>query len=87
MLAFLYFVNADDMLGPMSEQEWHGAVRLIYAALVELLPAPGTRILLVTGTDCENRLVAGRRRRGQPNAKWLILPTPCAARRDLIPTA
>jgi hypothetical protein len=30
---FLYFVNADDMLGPMSEEEWHGAVRLIHAAL------------------------------------------------------
>ena len=32
-LAFLYFVNADDMLGPMSEEEWHGASRLIHAAL------------------------------------------------------
>jgi len=30
---FLYFVNADDMLGPMSEEEWHGAVRLIHAVL------------------------------------------------------
>jgi hypothetical protein len=33
MLAFLYFVNADDMLGPMTEEEWHGAVRLIHAVL------------------------------------------------------
>jgi len=32
-LIFLYFVNADDMLGPMSEEEWHGAVRLIHAVL------------------------------------------------------
>jgi hypothetical protein len=32
-LAFLYFVNADDMLGPMSEQEWHGANRLVHAVL------------------------------------------------------
>jgi hypothetical protein len=32
-LVFLYFVNADDMLGPTSEEEWHGAVRLIHAAL------------------------------------------------------
>ena len=32
-LVFLYFVNADDMLGPMSEDEWHGASRLIHAAL------------------------------------------------------
>ncbi len=32
-LAFLYFLNADDMLGPMSEEEWHGAVRLIHAVL------------------------------------------------------
>jgi hypothetical protein len=32
-LIFLYFVNADDMLGPMSEEEWHGAVRLIHAML------------------------------------------------------
>jgi hypothetical protein len=32
-LAFVYFVNADDMLGPMSEEEWHGAVRLIHAVL------------------------------------------------------
>lgn len=32
-LVFLYFVNADDMLGPMSEEEWNGAVRLIHAAL------------------------------------------------------
>jgi hypothetical protein len=33
VLVFLYFVNADDMLGPMSEEEWHGAVRLIRAVL------------------------------------------------------
>jgi len=33
LLVFLYFVNADDMLGPMSEEEWHGAVRLIHAVL------------------------------------------------------
>ncbi|HTR67186.1 MAG TPA: hypothetical protein VMH85_15515 [Terriglobales bacterium] len=32
-LVFLYFVNADDMLGPMSEEEWHGALRLIHAVL------------------------------------------------------
>jgi hypothetical protein len=32
-LVFLYFVNANDMPGPMSEEEWHGAVRLIHAAL------------------------------------------------------
>lgn len=32
-LVFLYFLNADDMLGPMSEEEWHGAVRLIHAVL------------------------------------------------------
>jgi hypothetical protein len=32
-LVFLYFVNADDMLGPMSEEEWHGAVQLIHAVL------------------------------------------------------
>jgi hypothetical protein len=32
-LVFLYFVNADDMLGPVSEQEWSGAVRLIHAVL------------------------------------------------------
>lgn len=32
-LVFLYFVNADDMLGPMSEDEWRGAVRLIHAVL------------------------------------------------------
>jgi hypothetical protein len=30
---FLYFVNADDMFGPMSEEEWHGAARLIHAVL------------------------------------------------------
>ena len=29
-MVFLYFVNADDMLGPMSEEEWHGAVRLLF---------------------------------------------------------
>jgi hypothetical protein len=33
VLVFLYFVNADDMLGPMSEEEWHGAARLIHAVL------------------------------------------------------
>jgi hypothetical protein len=33
VLVFLYFVNADDMLGPMSEEEWRGAVRLIHAVL------------------------------------------------------
>jgi hypothetical protein len=32
-LVFLYFLNADDMLGPMSEEEWHGAIRLIHAVL------------------------------------------------------
>lgn len=32
-LGFLYFVNADDVLGPVSEAEWHGAVRLVHAAL------------------------------------------------------
>jgi len=32
-LIFLYFVNAEDMDGPMSEQEWHGASRLIHAVL------------------------------------------------------
>jgi len=32
-LVFLYFVNADDVEGPMSEAEWHGASRLIHAAL------------------------------------------------------
>ena len=33
VLVFLYFLNADDMLGPMSEEEWNGAVRLIHAVL------------------------------------------------------
>ena len=33
ILVFLYFVNADDMLDPMSKEEWHGAVRLIHAVL------------------------------------------------------
>ena len=33
ILVFLYFVNATDMSGPTSEQEWHGAVRLIHAVL------------------------------------------------------
>jgi hypothetical protein len=33
ILVFLYFLNAEDMLGPMSEDEWHGAVRLIHAVL------------------------------------------------------
>ncbi len=33
ILVFLYFVNADDMLGPMSKEEWRGAVRLIHAVL------------------------------------------------------
>ncbi|MGC1912962.1 MAG: hypothetical protein WA660_14085 [Candidatus Acidiferrales bacterium] len=32
-LVFLYFLNADDVLGPMSEEEWHGAIRLIRAVL------------------------------------------------------
>ena len=33
VLVFLYFLNADDMLGPMSEEKWRGAVRLIHAVL------------------------------------------------------
>jgi len=33
VLTFVYFLNADDMLGPMSEEEWHGAIRLIHAVL------------------------------------------------------
>ena len=32
-LVFLYFVNAFDMRGPLSEDEWHGAVRLIHTVL------------------------------------------------------
>ena len=32
-LVFLYFLNADDMLGPSSEEEWRGAIRLLHAAL------------------------------------------------------
>jgi hypothetical protein len=32
-LVFLYFLNADDMLGPKSEEEWHGASRMIHAVL------------------------------------------------------
>lgn len=32
-LVFLYFVNAEDMRGPMTEEEWHGAIRLIHAVL------------------------------------------------------
>ncbi|HEY4740717.1 MAG TPA: hypothetical protein VIH76_09000 [Candidatus Acidoferrales bacterium] len=32
-LVFLYFVNADDMLGPESEEEWRGALKLIHAVL------------------------------------------------------
>jgi hypothetical protein len=32
-LVFLYFLNADDMLGPTSEEEWKGASRLIHAVL------------------------------------------------------
>jgi len=32
-LVFLYLLNADDMLGPVSEAEWQGASRLIHAVL------------------------------------------------------
>jgi hypothetical protein len=32
-LVFVYFLNADDVLGPMSEKEWSGAIRLIHAVL------------------------------------------------------
>ncbi|MDN4982224.1 hypothetical protein QY049_03160 [Bradyrhizobium sp. WYCCWR 13022] len=32
-LVFLYFVNAEDMQGPVTEEEWHGAIRLIHAVL------------------------------------------------------
>nr|GAJ36107.1 hypothetical protein BDOA9_0153200 [Bradyrhizobium sp. DOA9] len=32
-LVFLYFVNAMDMQGPVTEEEWHGAIRLIHAVL------------------------------------------------------
>jgi len=32
-LIFLYFLNADDMLGPTSEEEWRGASHLIHAVL------------------------------------------------------
>jgi hypothetical protein len=32
-LIFLYFVNADDVDGPLSEAEWTGVSRLIHAAL------------------------------------------------------
>jgi hypothetical protein len=29
----LYFCNAADVQGPETEQEWHGAIRLIHALL------------------------------------------------------
>lgn len=32
-LVFLYFVNAHDVGGPETSNEWHGAVRLLHAAL------------------------------------------------------
>jgi len=32
-LVFLYFLNADDMAGPTTEEEWHGASHLIHAVL------------------------------------------------------
>ncbi len=32
-LVFLYFLNADDMHGPASEEEWRGAAHLIHAVL------------------------------------------------------
>jgi len=32
-LVFLYFINATDVDGPMSETEWHGASRIIHASL------------------------------------------------------
>ena len=32
-LVFLYFTNAVDMDGPATEEEWHGASRLIHAVL------------------------------------------------------
>jgi hypothetical protein len=32
-LVFLYFVNAHDMEGLATAHEWHGAIRLIHAAL------------------------------------------------------
>jgi hypothetical protein len=32
-LVFLYFTNAVDMDGPATEEEWHGATRLIHAVL------------------------------------------------------
>lgn len=42
-LVFLYFLNADDMHGPNSPEEWRGASRLIHAALgiSEDLPSHG----------------------------------------------
>ncbi len=32
-LVFLYFTNATDVDGPATEEEWHGAIRLIHAVL------------------------------------------------------
>jgi hypothetical protein len=32
-LVFLYFTNAVDMDGPATEEEWHGAMRLIHTIL------------------------------------------------------
>lgn len=42
-LVFLYFLNADDMYGPKSQEEWRGASRLIHATLgiSEDLPSHG----------------------------------------------
>jgi hypothetical protein len=33
LLVFVYFINATEMNGPDNECEWHGATRLIHAAL------------------------------------------------------
>jgi hypothetical protein len=32
-LVFVYFTNDPDMSGPESESAWHGAIRLLHAAL------------------------------------------------------
>lgn len=32
-LVFVYFIHDTDMSGPENESEWHGAIRLLHAAL------------------------------------------------------
>ena len=51
-LAFLYFLNAEDVNGPASREKWQGAIELLHAALgLTSLPSKGVHEAFIDVRD------------------------------------